>query len=67
MAVTVYRVEFYNVQGDELVISTRWFTRAGAERVNGHTIESTATEIDEKYLERGEQWTARGFDPRSLA
>jgi hypothetical protein len=67
MAITVYRVEFYNVQDDEMIVSTRWFTRAGAERVNGLVIESTETQIDEKYLEPGEHWTARGFNPRATA
>lgn len=65
MPVTVYRVEFYDAQNDEMIVSRRWFTRAGAERVTGLMIESTATEVDDASLEPGEQWTFSGFHPRA--
>jgi hypothetical protein len=63
--ITICRVDFYDVQNDTMHRSRRWFTREGAERVNGHVFEDTALEVDESALENGEQWTARGFDPRA--
>jgi hypothetical protein len=65
ITVTVYRVDFYDIQNDTMQRSRRWFTRAGADRVNGILDETTATEIDETSLERGEQWTLRDFDPHA--
>jgi hypothetical protein len=61
--VTVYRVKFYDIQNDTMTQSRRWFTRAGAERVNALVLEDSATEINEGDLEAGEQWAARDFNP----
>ena len=65
--VTVYQVNFYNIQSDEMMRSRRWFTRAGADRVKGIVLENTTTEIEEANLEAGEQWTPRGFDPHAVS
>ena len=62
-AVTVYRVEFYDVQNDAMQRSRRWFTKAGAQKFNATPIENTATDIPETDLELGEQWTARDYNP----
>jgi len=61
--VTVYRVKFYDIQNDTMTQSRRWFTRAGAEKVNAFLLEDSATEINESDLEAEEQWTARDFNP----
>jgi hypothetical protein len=39
-------------------------TRVGAEMMRGQIVENTAVEIDESQLEKGEQWTERGFSPQ---
>ena len=46
LKVTVYRVKLYNVATDASLISRRWATRKGADRMHGEIIEDTATEID---------------------
>jgi hypothetical protein len=61
--VTVYHVKFYDIQNDTMKQSRRWFTRAGAERVNAFAVENSATEIDGGNLEAGEHWTARDYNP----
>ncbi len=61
--VTVYKVKLYNAATDATMISRRWATLEGADRMGGWAIEDTATEIDAAQLEHGEQWTERGFDP----
>jgi hypothetical protein len=63
--ITIYRVDFYDIQNDTMLRSRRWFTRDGAERVNGLVLEDTALEIDESALEDGEQWTVRDFNPHA--
>lgn len=61
--VTVYKVKVYNIATDASMISRRWATREGADRMSGWVIEESAVEIDDTQLEKGEQWTERGFEP----
>lgn len=63
MNITVYQVEFYDIQNDTMQRSRRWFTRKGAERVRGIVLEKSATTIDDSELEPGEPWTPRAFKP----
>lgn len=65
MSVTVYRVQIYNVATDELILSRRMATVAGAHRMGGDIVDSTNVEIDESQLETGMQWTKRDFNPRA--
>jgi hypothetical protein len=61
--IKVYKVQLYNAVTDAPMISRRMATRQGAEIMQGVVLENTEIEIDESQLERGEQWTARGFIP----
>ena len=61
--VKVYRVKVYDIITDEYKISQRFATRDGARRMCGVVIEATEIEIDASRLERGEQWTPKGFTP----
>jgi hypothetical protein len=65
MTVTVHKVQAYNIATDELQVSRRMATIAGARIVGGDIIEGTEVEIDESQLEPGRQWTARNFNPHS--
>jgi hypothetical protein len=60
--VKVYRVNFYDIQSDDMTLSRRWFTREGAERAGGSIIENSAIDIDEADLQ-GELWTPRDYSP----
>lgn len=59
MSVRVYKVKLYNVATDEMVISRRMATVAGARMMGGDIVDGTEVEIDESKLESGMQWTAR--------
>jgi len=47
------------------MISWRMATRRGAEVMQGQILENTAVEIDDSQLERGEEWTPRGFNQKA--
>jgi len=61
--VKVYKVRVYNVATDELCISRRMATEAGASKMGGEIISETGVLIASDQLERGEEWTARDFKP----
>jgi hypothetical protein len=61
--VTVYRVRIYAPTIDEYLISQRYATRLGADLMKGTIIEGSEVNISVEDLERGEQWTAKGYVP----
>jgi hypothetical protein len=63
--VKIYRASFYDISSDGWTRSRRWFTRAGAEKVNAELDESSEVEIDEADLEEAGWWTARDYRPNA--
>jgi len=63
--VTAYKVQIYDIARDEMRLSRRMATEAGAAKMGGEIISETATPIEAEDLERGEQWTVRDFEPRN--
>ena len=61
--VKVYKVRIYDVATDELRISRRMATQAGADKMRGETIPGTEVLTTSDQLERGEEWTERDFEP----
>jgi hypothetical protein len=55
---TVHKVHLYDAKNDETIISRRYATPEGAERMGGAIIEGTAVVIDFTELEPGFEWTA---------
>ena len=62
--VTVYRAESTDGLTASTMHSRRWFTRQGAEAEAVKLLEDTATDIDDKDLEHGQQWTPIDYMPR---
>jgi hypothetical protein len=60
---TVHKVHLYDAKNDETIISRRYATPEGAERMGGAIIEGTAVVIDLTELEPGFGWTPRDFVP----
>ena len=60
---TVHKVHLYDAMNDETIISRRYATLEGAERMGGAIIEGTAVVIDLTELEPGFEWTPRDFVP----
>ncbi len=61
--VTVYQFTVYDVTHDEHIRSRRWGTLEGIKGVCGVAVKDTATEIDDRYVDKVDGLTERGFDP----
>jgi hypothetical protein len=65
--ITVYLIEIYAPSDQsETKIADRWFTRKGAELMKPiRILESSAIQIPVSDLEGKEEWTPRGYKPRT--
>lgn len=62
--VTIYRFMLYDITTDSMRPSRRWATREAIERLRGHILEETGTEIDSSMLSSEiEGMSAINFNP----